>query len=156
MHRHDQQVMTVLLRILADAGAPLGASRLAKELALDGIDLQARMVRYHLDALDEKGWTENLGRAGRRLTAKGLEELNRTWSAERVGLASARMDDLAFRMDLDPLRKRGRIILNLSSIPVDAFRPAADLMREVLLAGCGLPGWRAKPCAAARRPMARS
>ena len=135
----DQQIAQVLLRILADAGGPLGASRLAHELALYGIERQTRMVRYHLGALDRMGWTENLGRAGRRLTPAGVTELNRTMATEHISLASARMDELSFRMDLDLLRKRGKIILNLSRISVDALPRAVDLMREVLLSDLGLP-----------------
>jgi repressor of nif and glnA expression len=139
MNTLDPRVGPALLQILADSGQPLGASRLARELALQGVELQARMVRYHLDRLDQRGWTENLGRAGRRITARGLEELARAFVPERIHLASARLDELAFRMDLDPLRKRGRLVLNLTGLPVDAFRASTDLMREVLLAGLGLP-----------------
>jgi hypothetical protein len=138
--KHDAgKVGHALLRVLAEAGKPLGASRLARELALQGIDLQPRMVRYYLGVLDERGWTENRGRVGRDLTAQGREELARTAATERIGLASARMDEMAYRMDLDLVRRRGALILNLSRIPVDALPGSVRLLREVLETGLHLP-----------------
>lgn len=139
MNRRDPRVGSAVLQILADAGRALGASRVARELSLQGFDLQTRMVRYHLGRLDAEGWTENLGRAGRRLTAKGLEELHRTGSDPRTELASAHMDNMAFRMDLDPLLKRGRIVLNISRLTLDALRASATLLRETLISPHGLP-----------------
>ncbi len=139
MNRVDERVLPSLLRILGAAGGALGATRLAHELAMDGFSLQPRMVRNYLAALDARGWTENLGRAGRRMTPAGQAELNRIGLAERMSMAAARLDELAFRMDLDPLRKRGRIILNLSRVAVDAFRPAVDLLRELARTAYGIP-----------------
>ena len=139
MRRDEEGIGLSLLRILADAEGPMGASRLAAELALMGIELQPRMVRYHLGRLDRQGWTANLGRAGRKLTGPGFTYLNQRWAAERIELSSARMDELAFRMQLDLLKKRGRLIINLTRISVDALPAALDLMKEVLLSRLGIP-----------------
>jgi HTH-type transcriptional regulator, global nitrogen regulator NrpRI len=140
MNRIDERVLPALLtRILGAAGGPLGATRLAHELAMDGFSLQPRMVRNYLAALDARGFTQNRGRAGRAITELGLEQLQRAGSVERIQLASTRMDELAFRMDLDPVRKRGQIILNLTHIPADALGHASERLREVLASGLGLP-----------------
>ncbi len=139
MNRIDSRIQPALMRMLGAAGGPLGAARLARELAMDGFSLQPRMVRNYLAGLDAKGWTENLGRSGRRLTPAGLEELQRIGLAERMHLAAARMDDLAFRIELDPVRKQGDIILNLSRVAADHHRAMCDVIRELARAPFGIP-----------------
>lgn len=139
MNRLDSRVFTALLRILGSQGEPLGATRLARELSLEGFELQPRMVRNYLREMDRRGWTRNLGRAGRRLTAGGEEELSRAGFADRLPLASARIDDAAFRMDVDLIRKTGRIIVNLSRVRVDYFREAGELFREFSRSPFGIP-----------------
>ena len=131
MRKLDDRVPAVLLRLLGQYGRAFGASRLASELAVEGIELRPRMVRNYLAWMDARGWTENMGRQGRRLTAAGIEELNRIGMAERMSLSGVRLDDLAFRVDIDPLRKRGRIILNLARLPAERARDAAALVREI-------------------------
>ena len=59
-----QRKTAAILRILAEAGHPLGSTRIARELRLRGIDLKARMIRYYLEQSDAQGFTENLGRPG--------------------------------------------------------------------------------------------
>ena len=49
------------------------------------------------------------------------------------------MDELAFRVDLDPLKKSGNLILNLSRVPVHAFRQAMDFIREFAQSAHGFP-----------------
>lgn len=139
MNRVNSRVQPAILRILGAAGGPLGAASLARELAMDGFTLQPRMVRNYLAGLDEKGWTENLGRAGRRLTSAGQEELQRIGLSERLNLAAARLDDLAFRMELDPARKQGDIILNLSRVAADHHRALCDVIRELARTPFGIP-----------------
>ena len=59
------------------------------------------MVRYYLDEMDAQGFTENLGRPGRRLTSRGREELESAVAVDRVGFVSARVDDLACSLTFD-------------------------------------------------------
>ena len=38
---------------------------------------EERAVRYHMRILDEKGFTERIGYAGRQITNKGIKELEK-------------------------------------------------------------------------------
>ena len=69
--------MIEILRILADHDKVLGAKTIAEELKRKGYDLGERAVRYHMRILDEKGFTERIGYAGREITEKGLKELDK-------------------------------------------------------------------------------
>jgi len=127
-----------ILRVLAEAGEPLGSSAIASELQLTGVGLKQRMVRYYLQKMDSAGLTENLGRAGRRITRQGLEELERGVAIDKVGFISALVDELAFRMSFDPSRRSGTVILNISRLPSAAFAEARERIRMVFEAGLGM------------------
>jgi len=114
--------IAAILRVLDAAERPLGSTRIARELARRGVDLKGRMVRYYLDETDRQGFTENLGRPGRRLTARGRRELGAAVAVDRVGFVSARVDDLSYRLSFDVATKRGTIILNVSSLPAAGAR----------------------------------
>lgn len=138
MGAEKNRVVSAILRILADAGRPLGSTRVSRELHLLGITLQQRMVRYYLLRMDRAGWTQNLGRSGRRLTARGHEELRDAIAVEKVGFVSARMDELSCKMSFDPDRGAGTIILNISRVRAEDFPEAARLCQKVLEAGLGM------------------
>ena len=133
-----QRKISAILKILADAGQPLGSTHIAEELQTLGIDLKQRMVRYYLQQMDENGLTENLGRAGRRITEQGLKELDTAVVIDKVGFVSARVDDLAYQMSFDPGLRTGSVILNVSTIPAPRFAQAARLINLVMDAGLGM------------------
>ena len=91
MNTERNRTLSAILRILSDAGKPLGSMQISRELNLLGISLQPRMVRYYLRSMDGEGWTENLGRPGRRLTPRGHDELRNAVMIEKVGFVSARV-----------------------------------------------------------------
>ena len=64
---------TAILRILRDSLEPLGARLISRHLRDHGIELTERAVRYHLKLMDERGFTESVGRDGRSITQLGLE-----------------------------------------------------------------------------------
>ncbi len=130
--------IAAILRVLAEAGRPLGSTRIARELRLRGIDLKQRMVRYYLDEMDAQGFTENLGRPGRRLTSRGREELESAVAVDRVGFVSARVDDLACSLTFDLERRTGTVILNTSTFPSRDLGRAKKIVREVIDAGLGM------------------
>jgi hypothetical protein len=127
-----------ILRALRDAGRPLGASRLARDLEVMGIDMSQRTVRYYLAMLDERGLTRSCGRRGRQITALGEEEVEHAFVAEKVGLISAKVDELTYQMSFQPRRKRGAIILNVSTLPASRMRDAVREMRAVFDAGLAM------------------
>ncbi len=137
-----------ILEILQEAGEPLGARAISRELALRGVDLSERTVRYHLMHLDEKGFTRLEGRSGRVLTQHGRDEIESALAVDRVGFVNSRIDDLACQADFDLPSRRGTLVVNLTFFPlqdeaaaVEAMRPAFDsglcLSDLVLRAGPG-------------------
>jgi len=138
MDLDTQRKVAAILRILDESGGALGSSRLARELRLRGIDLKARMIRYYLDQMDELGFTENLGRRGRRLTARGRRELESAVAVDRVGFVSARVDELAYRLTFDPETVSGSVIMNVSLLPAKELGRALKIARKAIDAGLGM------------------
>ncbi|MDY6794009.1 MAG: NrpR regulatory domain-containing protein [Actinomycetota bacterium] len=124
-----------ILEILQEAGGPLGAGMLSEELALHGIDLSERTVRYHLLHLDEKGFTKLVGRHGRVLTSKGLEEVENALAVDRVGFVNSRIDELSCRADFDLPSRKGRLVVNLTFIPLEQEGRAREAMRPAFEEG---------------------
>jgi HTH-type transcriptional regulator, global nitrogen regulator NrpRI len=120
-----------ILRVLAKAGKPQGAGKVAKELLGYGIDLEERAVRYHLDALDDIGLTESTGRPGRQITPKGRQELERARVADKVGLVSANLEAFAYKTSFDPRTGKGAVALNVSSAPAERLDDALRTLAEV-------------------------
>ncbi len=127
-----------ILRALRDAGRPLGASRLARDLEAMGIDMSQRTVRYYLAMLDREGMTRGCGKKGREITPSGEQELASSFVAEKVGLIAAKMDELACQMTFQPRRRSGTVILNLSTVPAARIEEAAAEMAAAFEAGLGM------------------
>lgn len=124
-----------ILEILQEAREPLGARAIARELALRGVDLNERTVRYHLLHLDERGLTRLEGRNGRVLTKCGLEEVDSALVVDRVGFVNSHIDDLACQADFDLDSRRGRLVLNFSFLPLEQEKRALEAMRVAFEAG---------------------
>ncbi|MDD5667734.1 MAG: NrpR regulatory domain-containing protein [Actinomycetota bacterium] len=124
-----------ILEILQEAGEPLGARAISRELALRGVDLNERTVRYHLLHLDERGYTRLEGRSGRSLTERGREEVNNALAVDRIGFVNARIDDLACRADFDLSSHRGRLVVNMTYVPLEQEGRAVEAMRPAFEAG---------------------
>ncbi|MDI7251470.1 MAG: NrpR regulatory domain-containing protein [Actinomycetota bacterium] len=124
-----------ILEILQEAGKPLGARAIARELSRKGLDLNERTVRYHLLHLDARGFTRLVGRSGRVLTEKGAQEVEGALAVERLGFVNARIDDLAWRADYDPRTGKGRVVVNLTFLPREQEPRAVEAMRSAFRAG---------------------
>jgi HTH-type transcriptional regulator, global nitrogen regulator NrpRI len=124
-----------ILQILQEAGEPLGARAVSRELALRGVDLSERTVRYHLLHLDERGFTRLVGRSGRALTERGQEEIDSALAVDRIGFVNARIDDLACRADFDLACRRGSLVINLTFFPLKEEGRAVEAMRPAFEAG---------------------
>jgi repressor of nif and glnA expression len=133
-----QRKTAAILGVLSEAGRPLGSTRIARELRLRGIDLKQRMVRYYLEDMDARGFTENLGRPGRRLTDRGRRELESAVAVDRLGFVSARVDELACSQTFDLDQRAGTVILNISSVSSRDFGKARTIVRSVIAAGLGM------------------
>ena len=124
-----------ILDILQEARKPLGARAISRELALRGVDLSERTVRYHLLHLDERGFTRLEGRSGRVLTERGRGEIDSALAVDRVGFVNARIDDLACQADFDLSSGKGRLVINLTFFPQQQEQQAVEAMRSSFEAG---------------------
>jgi len=121
-----------ILRVLENSSEATGAGAIAAALQAYGVDLTERAVRYHLEHLDVQGYTEPLGRAGRRITEKGRREVAQAQVADKVGLVFARLEALAYLMSFDLATGSGSLVLNVSHVPINSARRALSTMRASL------------------------
>jgi len=130
----ERKVISIL-KVLSESPEPLGSITIARELERHGIFLSERAVRYHLRITDERGYTEPLGRDGRMLTSRGLEELRIALAPEQVGFVLEKLELLAFHTTFDPQKRTGQVPINTSLIDADKFEAALSAMGGVFKAG---------------------
>ena len=138
MDSRARRKVAAILRILDDAGRPLGSTRIARELHVQGIELSHRTVRYYLGMMDEEGLTRSLGKRGRAITPLGEMELQDAMTFEKVGFMVATVDALAYQMTFDLERLSGKLILNISLIDAAEVNRAAREIMKVYSAGLGM------------------
>jgi repressor of nif and glnA expression len=111
--------MIEILRILADQDKVLGAKTIAEELKRKGYNLGERAVRYHMRILDEKGFTERIGYAGREITGKGLKELEKGLIYDQVDFAFSKFEGMIYQTSLNPRNGKGTVVVNTSGFIYD-------------------------------------
>lgn len=127
-----ERTQAAILKILADSATPQGATRLRNSLLASGLDVQPRTVRFHLLQLDRQGLTQIISRrAGRVITRKGREELSRVNVFEKVGVVSAKVDNLAYQMTFRPDNPSGTVVVNVSLIYPEHVNRALHEMKLV-------------------------
>ena len=124
-----------ILRILSQSSEPVGARVISHRLKGHGIELTERAVRYHLKLMDERGFTENVGRDGRLITRLGVEELEDALVSDKVGFVASKIELLAYQTDFDIDKRQGKVPVNISFFPERQFRKAVEAMKEVFQAG---------------------
>lgn len=124
-----------ILRILSQSDKPLGARVISHRLEGHGIHLTERAVRYHLKLMDERGFTEGMGRDGRLITRLGREELESALVSDKVGFVASKIELLACRTDFDIDKRQGAVPVNISFFPERKFGKAVEAMKRVFQAG---------------------
>ena len=119
MPQETDRKMMEILRILADRNEVLGAKTIAEELRKKGYDLGERAVRYHMRILDEKGFTERMGYAGRQITSEGLKELEKGLIYDQVDFIFSKFEDMMYETTLNPLTVSGKVVVNSSTFQYD-------------------------------------
>lgn len=132
MPNETDQKMMEILRILADREEVLGAKTIAEELKRKGYNLGERAVRYHMRILDEKGFTERIGYAGRKITDKGLNELKKGLIYDQVDFIFSKFESMIYQTTLDAKNAQGKVVVNTSSFNDDK---ALTIMKEVFEGG---------------------
>ena len=93
-----------ILSILDRKNRAVDSAEIEKELKKAGIDISRRRINQYLEVLDEKGFTENLGRDGRRITSGGRREAGKRGECERQEHREFQEEDGA------PGRKRSLLV----------------------------------------------
>ena len=131
MQEKIERKRLAILRILRDERKPVGGQEITERLAMLGYDISGRPVRFHMLAMDKQGLTEYIGKRGRRITDKGLEEIANSRVHDRVGFLSARIDQMTCAMDFDLEACTGSVIVNISLVRNQDLLAACPLMARV-------------------------
>jgi repressor of nif and glnA expression len=124
-----------ILKVLSEFSEPLGSIIIARELEREGVFLSERAVRYHLRIMDERGYTQPIGRDGRIITQQGLEEVKQALAPQQLGFLRDKLEMLAFQTTFDPQKRTGQLSINASIIDKDRFKKAVSAMKEAFKAG---------------------
>jgi repressor of nif and glnA expression len=116
-----ERKVIAILRILSQSSEPIGARVISHHLKDHGIELSERAVRYHLKLMDERGFTESVGRDGRLIT--------------QVGFVASKIELLAYQTEFDVDKRQGKVPVNISFFPERQFKKAIEIMKGVFQAG---------------------
>jgi HTH-type transcriptional regulator, global nitrogen regulator NrpRI len=121
-----------ILKILNESPRPIGAARIRASLLSTGLDVQTRTIRLHLLTLDREGFTTQISRrTGRIISDRGRKELAHSNIVEKVGVVASRVDNLAYRMTLNPALRTGSVVLNVSLIQPEHLSRSLNEMKLV-------------------------
>lgn len=138
MEEEIEKKIIGILKVLENTREPLGANIISRELQKQGIFLNGRTVRYHLKIMDERGLTEKVGREGRIITEKGLEELKNALVSYRIGTIISRIDNLSYKVDFNLEEMKGNVIINTAIIPEKKLKEAISVLKRVINSKIGL------------------
>ncbi len=130
-----ERKVLAILRVLSQSSEPMGARVISRRLRDQGFQLSERAVRYHLKLMDERGFTEGVGREGRLITQLGLEELESALVSDKVGFVASKIELLAYQTDFDMDKLRGKVPVNVSFFPQREFKRATRAMEVAFRAG---------------------
>ncbi len=108
--------MIEILRILSVQEKPTGSKLIADELKEKGFNLGERAVRYHMQILDEKGFTEKKGYSGRVITNLGREKLEKGLIYDQVDFIYSKFEEMIYLTDFNYITQKGNVVVNTSTI----------------------------------------
>jgi repressor of nif and glnA expression len=135
MQERIERKRLAMLRILQEANKPLGSNQITKKLAELGYDMSERTVRFDLLAMDRSGYTQYIGKRGRRITEKGNLELANAKVHERVGFLAAKIDQMTYMMGFDISRQSGSVVVNTSLVEKKDLEQYCASVQKVFSAG---------------------
>ena len=124
--------MIEILRILNEQDKPTGSKLIADELRNKGFNLGERAVRYHMQILDEKGFTERMGYSGRRITNLGREKLEKGLIYDQVDFIYSRFEEMIYLTDFNYMTQEGNVVVNTSTIYNEE---SIDIIKKVIESG---------------------
>ena len=124
-----------ILKVLSESSEPLGSITIARRLEGEGVFLSERAVRYHLRIADERGYTQPVGRDGRRITLEGQQEVKEALAPQHLGFVREKLETLAFQTTFNLEKRTGQLPINTSFIDRDKFKKALSDMKDAFKAG---------------------
>ena len=124
--------MIEILRVLAKQDQPTGSKMIADELKEKGFNLGERAVRYHMQILDEKGYTEKKGYAGRVITDLGREKLEKGLIYDQVDFIYSKFEEMIYLTDFTYMTQKGNVVVNTSTIYNEE---SINIMKEIYKSG---------------------
>ncbi|KAF0135084.1 MAG: hypothetical protein FD145_222 [Candidatus Saganbacteria bacterium] len=138
MSNEIDRKINAILKIISDSENPIGSNEISIKLKNMGIDLTERSVRYHLKIIEERGLIKGFWKEGRVITKKGIEELGNSMVSDRVGFIISKIESMSYKMDFDLVKKKGKIVLNVSLIHKSDFNKAKKVMKSVFEKGLSM------------------
>ncbi len=124
--------MIEILRILNEQEKPIGSKIIANELKNKGYNLGERAVRYHMQILDEKGYTQRMGYSGRIITELGKIKLEKGLIYDQVDFIHSKFEEMIYKTDLNSKTKTGNLITN----KVETYdEKVIDILKETIKSG---------------------
>jgi hypothetical protein len=130
-----ERKVIAILKVLSQSNEPIGARVISHQLKNRGIELSERAVRYHLKLMDERGFTQSIGRDGRLITQLGLEEVESALVSDKIGLVASKIELLAYQTSFDIDKCQGKVPVNISLFPEERFKEAIEAMKGAFRAG---------------------
>ena len=124
--------MIEILRILNAQDKPTGSKLIADELKNKGYNLGERAVRYHMQILDEKGYTERMGYSGRQITDLGREKLEKGLIYDQVDFIHSKFEEMIYLTDFNYMTQSGNVVVNTSTIYNEE---SINILKEILESG---------------------
>ncbi len=129
----SEHKMIEILRILNDQNKPTGSKLIAQELKNKGFNLGERAVRYHMQILDEKGYTQRMGYSGRQITELGRKKLEKGLIYDQVDFIYSKFEEMIYLTSFNYINKTGNVVVNTSSIYDEkAFNIIKDVFKSGL------------------------
>lgn len=124
--------MIEILRVLTKQDKPTGSKVIADELKEKGFNLGERAVRYHMQILDEKGYTEKKGYSGRVITDLGREKLEKGLIYDQVDFIYSKFEEMIYLTDFLYRQQKGNVVVNTSTI---YNKESINIMKEIFTSG---------------------
>lgn len=124
--------MIEILRILNAKEKAIGSKIIADELKEKGFNLGERAVRYHMQILDEKGYTERKGYSGRVITDLGREKLKKGLIYDQVDFIYSKFEEMIYLTDFTYMSQEGNVVVNTSTLYNEE---SLNIMKEIFESG---------------------
>ena len=124
--------MIEILRILTQHDKPIGSKLIADELRDKGFNLGERAVRYHMQVLDEKGYTERMGYSGRVITELGREKLEKGLIYDQVDFIYSKFEEMIYLTDFNYMTQTGNVVVNTSTVYNEE---SIDILKHIIESG---------------------